>query len=198
MYHALGNALYRAGKRGQAVAAWRRAQTLQPRNGDLAANLDRARSESQDRIERTHSPWTAWRATISPAEMLWLLSGLLTLALVLMLVRLLRTPSLGLRGARGPETMWLLLASALPLTAIITEVVSDQEGVIVVPESSVRSAIGPAGVELFRLHEGAEVRIVEESKSDVLIALPDDRKGWVPMSTIVSAHPSSPLDSTME
>ena len=41
-YHGLGNALYRDGHLGEAIAAWRRGMVLAPRNGDIAANLERA------------------------------------------------------------------------------------------------------------------------------------------------------------
>ena len=64
---------------------------------------------------------------------------------------------------------------------------------VVVPEVVARSALGPDGVELFSLHEAAELAVVERSGDSVLVRLPDARKGWLPASAVLSTAPSAPF-----
>ena len=51
LYYNLGNALYVQGRTPEALVAWRRAQLLSPRDGDIGANLEHARRQSLDRID---------------------------------------------------------------------------------------------------------------------------------------------------
>jgi hypothetical protein len=69
--------------------------------------------------------------------------------------------------------------------------------VVVQPSLAVQSALGPAGLTLFTLHEGAEVGVGEAARAggvDYLqVLLPDGRKGWVPAAALLSADPSAPF-----
>jgi hypothetical protein len=51
------------------------------------------------------------------------------------------------------------------------------------------------GVVLFTLHAGAEVNVRERVGAQALIALPDDRVGWVPLHTLGLVDPRLPFPS---
>ena len=95
--------------------------------------------------------------------------------------------------AFGWDALVCALVGLLLALSTRAALVSDASVVLVSPEVSVRSAPGPDGVELFVLHEGAEVRLVETHREHHLVALPDDRKGWVPAETTLSTDPSAPF-----
>lgn len=191
VYHGLGNALYRQGELGRAVAAWSRAHALAPRDGDIVANLDRARHQTRDRIEAPDAGngaffWQHWLSTRDSA----LASGvLLALALFGLLVRRLAKA----RSGWGWESVVAALLGLL-LAASTWAAAHELPGaVIVLPEVAARSALGPGGVDLFLLHEGAPVRVVEFSGDHALIVLPDERKGWVARSSLLSTRPEDPF-----
>jgi len=189
VYHGLGNALYRQGKRGPAIAAWRRALALDPNHPDVAANLDRARHESEDRIEQTANPGIFfWQTWLAPNVILYAGSGAVSLGLWwLLLCRIRRLPISPLAVVVPIGIGALFLASTLQSQS------APQGGVVVVPQVAARSALGPVGVDLFVLHAGAEVTILEEDGEHVLISLPDARKGWMASSVLLSTDPRTPF-----
>lgn len=195
VYHGLGNALWRLNQLGPATTAWRRGLRLSPRNGDIAANLDRARRTSEDRIEAPTPTAEVffWQSVLSPRDSAWLASLLATLAFAAPWVRRWR------RSERrvGLETPLMLLPAAVLVVSTYTAVVNQDSVVVVVPEVSCRSALGPDGVELFLLHEGSEVRLAETHRDHHLVVLPDERKGWLPASATLSTNPSAPFPRTV-
>ncbi|MFT5685670.1 MAG: hypothetical protein ACI8RZ_006624 [Myxococcota bacterium] len=187
VYHALGNALYRQDQPGAAIAAWRRGLALSPGDGDLSANLDRVRGQTTDRLappRPAHGPffWQGWLSQRGSAA----ISSLgFTIALLL----------LGL-GYRRPAALSAMVGGLLLASTLVAKTAG--AGAVVISEAiSIRSALGPDGVELFVLHEGAEVGVEEHSGDHTLIVLPDLRKGWAPASALISTDPEDafPLDA---
>jgi hypothetical protein len=191
VYHGLGNALYRQGKRGPAIAAWRRGLVLAPRDPDLQANLDRAVRETTDRLEATErgpSP-LFWKGWLSPRQGALGAGLCAALGLSLVLGHRLRG---GVRLWTGPTTALLSLSALLTLSTVVAS--REQPGaVITAPAVSARSTPSADGVELFVLHEGALVEVDEQSGESSLIHLPDGRKAWVPTETLLSADPADPF-----
>jgi tetratricopeptide (TPR) repeat protein len=59
VYYNLGNAYYRAGEYGRAIAAYRKAKPFRPRDPYLEANLRQTLSVSPGRLQEPPAPW--WR-----------------------------------------------------------------------------------------------------------------------------------------
>jgi hypothetical protein len=193
VYHALGNAFYRQDDLGRAVASWRRAAALAPRDGDIAANLQRARRECVDRLESTNAGLFFWQRLLSPAEGAGLAGLLAALGLAAGALRTWRSRRGGSTRRVGTETIVLLVLAALLTTSTLATRGGEGGAVVIAPEASASSALGPGGVELFVLHAGAEVSVVERTDSHTLVALPDARKGWLPSAALVSAEPGAPF-----
>jgi tetratricopeptide (TPR) repeat protein len=194
VYHGLGNALYRQGSRGPAIAAWRRGLWLAPGNGDIAANLDFARKQGKDRIDPpalATGPFF-WQAALSTATSARMAGASLALGLLLLVLRRLRP-----RPALLPAAAACLVAAALLAAGTAVALRARAGAVVVQPSLAVQSALGPAGLTLFTLHEGAEVGVGEAARAggvDYLqVLLPDGRKGWVPAAALLSADPSAPF-----
>ena len=187
VYHALGNALYRREHSGAAIAAWSRGLALAPGDGDLVANLERVRGQTVNRLEPPQPSsgpffWQAWLAQRTSAAL-----ASLGLTLALLLAGLGRYRPAALAAAVGG----VLIASTLLARHTAA-------GAVVIGESvSVRSALGPDGVELFVLHEGAQVAVEEQASAHTLVVLPDSRKGWAPSGALISTDPEDrfPLDA---
>jgi tetratricopeptide (TPR) repeat protein len=186
LHYNLGNALYGAGDLSGAVLAWRRAELLNPRDGDVTANLEHARRQLPDRIDPLDTPGLLfWRGMLSPAEQGWGAAVLLGAAGLCGLAWRLRPgfprpllPALGVPG--------LLLAAS---TAATLHDLETRPGAVVrVQEVEVRSA-GAGGVVLFELHAGAEVVVQDAAAGMAQIALPDGRRGWVPGTALARVDP---------
>jgi hypothetical protein len=194
-YHGLGNALYRQGNRGAAIAAWRRGLLLSPRDGDIAANLARAQRENRDQLDppAAHRGAFFWQAAVSPRESGLLASGCLAVGIWIIAAhrwRRYRRPRPGRQRGRG----WALLMTGVGLLVAISTIdaLEQRRGAVVVVDSvAVRSALGPEGVALFVLHEGAEVQLIETGARHSLVALSDGRKGWLATGAVISTDPAS-------
>ncbi len=176
-----GNALLRDGQLGAAVAAYRRALALEPRNQDAAANLLFSRRSARDAIEPpAPSPalrtlffwhWSASRAELVRAGALlsWLFFGLLVL-------RRRRRQWAGLVPAAGAVLgLWLALAGSLLVHALRPSRVA----VILPPEIEVHSGTDRESVVRFRLHAGTELRAGERRGAWQQVLLPDGQQGFV-------------------
>ncbi len=190
LYYNLGNALYRQSEPALAMLAWRRARLLSPRDGDIEANLDRARRQLKDRLEPDPSPGLFfWQAMLSTSEQGWLAATLFgVLGLLGIAGRLRKEWHLALPAALIAVPAVLLVASTFDALG------APLGGVLLAPEVEVRSAGGAgAGVVLFTLHAGAEVTCGETLGSWLLVSLPDGRKGWVPSRAVGRVDPAVAL-----
>ena len=200
VYHALGNSLYRLDRKGEAAVAWRRGLLLAPRNGDIAANLDHIRGQFRDRIDPPsgHRGVFFWQSQLALVESAALSSASFTLAFMFGFWGRVKR----LRGGSGlsSTSRWAaLLAMVLGLLLLVSTAdafFARQGAVITAPEVEVRSALGPTGVSLFILHEGAEVLVEDRTETHELIVLSDGRKGWVSSSTLLSTDPAEPFLTT--
>jgi len=89
LYFNLGNAYFKSGQIGRAIAAYRTAQQITPRDPDLRANLQFARNQTPS---PTLSPsrWQRWLARLSLNEWTLLAAGAVWLWLILLAIQLWR------------------------------------------------------------------------------------------------------------
>ncbi len=191
----LGNVLYRQGRLGEALLAWRQAQVLLPRDPDIKANLDYARAQVHDQLEaRSYvPPLFPWQVSMALGESALLGALLLGFAMgAAAWLRWARRRKLAELGSLRPvawvaAVLGLLLLVSTALTA--RSLASHPAAVILATEIAGRSAVGADGVELFALHEGAELRALERDVGHVLVALPDGRRGWIPDQAVGLVQP---------
>ncbi|MFZ5480970.1 MAG: hypothetical protein ACOZNI_29685 [Myxococcota bacterium] len=189
VYYDLGNVLWRREELAGAILAWRRADARLPRDPDVEANLDFARRSVRDALEvDPPHPWFApWQVALTPAEGAWLGAGLAGLGLLALAARrrLPHVPLVGIGGALAVAggVVWAggVAAEGLPPVAVV-----------LADEVTATSDLG-GGVSLFTLHAGAEVLAPEETSGQVLLQLPDGRKGWVPAQAVGLADPDRPF-----
>jgi len=191
----LGNALYRQDRLGPAVLAWRQAQVLLPREPDVRANLVHARGKLSDQLDpQGHVPPVFfWQHSLALGESGTLGSLLLGFALgAWAWLRWRRRGSSRELGSLRPVA-WVaaILGLALLLSTLLTARSLEQGpgAVILATEIAGRSAVGADGVELFVVHEGAELRALERDAGHVLVALPDGRRGWIPDVSVGLVQP---------
>jgi tetratricopeptide (TPR) repeat protein len=200
----LGNALYRQGRVGSAMLAWRQALVLLPREPDARANLALARDQVRDRIEPSSHvpPLFFWQHSLANQE-----SG--NLGALLLGFALGAWAWLRWRRRRGARELGSLrpaawVAASLGLILLLATFLTQRAletspgAVILAEEIAGRSALGRDGVELFVVHEGAELRALERDAGHVLVALPDGRRGWIPDQAVGLVQPGEGWESSGE
>jgi len=190
----LGNSYIRMGELGKAILKYREASLFLPRDGDLKANLQYARSLRQDRIEAETNPTLLhtlafWYYGTSLRELFLAFLALHALFWCSALLRLFR---------RSEWILWffglsLLLSLATGVSAALKyrEIFYGRAGVILAGEVPVRAGFTQQDTVLYVLHEGTDFSILGEEKGYWKISLPDGKKGWIPVNSAGRVAPGS-------
>ncbi len=183
----LGNAWFRMGELGPAILHYERARRIMPRDADLGANLELARSLTVDQVTPLPGFWLFrvarwWIDLLSrPALLTVVTLAWLSAMTALIVVLLGRGDVLLVWSRRVAATAGVVtLVFGLSLAARELEVGRSDEAVIMAGEAAVHSA--PSDDEallIFSVHEGTRVRVERRSDAWVEIVLEDGRVGWV-------------------
>lgn len=181
VWNALGYARYREGSLGGAIAAFRRAQGLAPRDPDIAANLAHARA---DRVDDVAPPGPGpvaatlgfWHYGTSPAEAFWI-------TFVAQIGAAAGWVGRRRRAARVVGAVSAVIAVGF-LMSWFARQLSSPIAVIDVPEAPVRAGVGTDAVVRFRAHAGTEAVVTDERDGWLRVALTDGNEGWLDASDV--------------
>ncbi len=191
----LGNAHYRLGQWGKAVADYRKALLLLPGDADVKANLRLTRQHVTDKIEDSDValqtltqkllfPYDHW----SKSSLLLFFFGLYFLFWALFVLR-------SVFSAPWLDVLFTVSLCGVLISALLTFGVmygragearirltpgsrALQPAVVVVPETKVYSGNAESFQVVFVLHDGAEIEINERRGDWVEVLLPAGRRGW--------------------
>jgi tetratricopeptide (TPR) repeat protein len=173
-----GNAEYKAGHLGKAIAAYRRAMLLTPRDPELRANLDFVRNQVHGATVR-ESRWQSWVSTLSLNEGTVLTAVLFWLTLGLFAARQIR-PALvpKLRSVtRLAVTLTIFSATILGLQA--ANHFNGQTAVVIEAEATARSGPFDEAQSAFTVHDGAELTVLDRHDDWLQVANGAGKTGWL-------------------
>ena len=179
IYFNLGTAAAKAGQMGRAIAAYREAERLAPRDSDLRANLQFIRKKVNGEDRSPLAPWRTWFTLLTLNEWTGLTAAAFWILFLLLAAREFR-PALknSLRGcvfAAGAGT--LLLAAGLAVSA--AEIFSARPAVVIAREAVVRYGPLEESQMARQLPDGSEVLILDEKEIWLEIRDAAGRTGWV-------------------
>jgi hypothetical protein len=189
VHYNLGNAYFKMQDLGRAIAHYRRAQRLLPRDPDVAANLALARAQTVDRldsetpgtaatwIEQLLVGWLSLQEAAGVALTLWVLLCVSIGAVILWSRRVFWRAMLGCM-------IMLTLLGVLSLGLHGYQEEARVSAVVAAKQVQVNSGPGPDYLEVFVLHAGAEVELLEERGGWARVALPGDLQGWLPAQVL--------------
>ena len=187
LYYNLGNAYYRSENITQAVLNYERALLLSPGDRDIRFNLQLARSKTIDKIvPESEMFFVTWYHSLvnlmSVDGWAWLSIVLLALVIVLSLLYLFASP-VWLRkiGFFGGSFLLVVFLLANIMAWQQKQNLLFRKGAIVISTSvTVKGAPAKNGTDLFILHEGTKVNIVDDTMKEwKKIHLADGKEGWI-------------------
>ena len=188
LYCNTGDAFFKDGNVPMAILYYERALKLDPSYADARYNLELMNASIQDRIDPVPEfilkVWARDICYIMDSDA-WAVCFLVLLALTMAMVLLfvLAPTAGGRRTGFFVGIVTLLLASFSVGFSVWQkkDYMSADEAVIMRPVASVKSSpSSEASTDLFILHEGAKVRVVDEVGRWRNIELADGRQGWLP------------------
>jgi tetratricopeptide (TPR) repeat protein len=190
LYFNLGNAYFKSGQAGRAIAAYRRAEELTPRDPDLQANLQFVRRLANGGTPPKSVFWRRWLASLTLNEWAWLSAGIGWVWFLLLTVRQLWI-KLRKRLARYTMVAGVGFAAVLACTALVfTDKTRTASGVVIVPEAVVRYGPLTESPQFYQLRDGAEVRVLDQDREWVQVIDPATRKGWLLREQVLTSLPA--------
>jgi len=190
LYYNLGNCYFKLGKIGSAILFYKRAQKLKPADTDIDFNLNFARARRVDEFKISEPPKIIKTLldllkSLSVNTLL-VVSSILYFGLVAIIivgaysirpkVKFIKTLRLGLS---------IVLVMVLAIFFSNLGQLNRKEGVLLEQSAELRSGPSEENTLICTIHEGMEMRILEEGgstsgKNDWLkVILPNDVLGWV-------------------
>jgi len=192
LYCNTGDAYFKNGNVPKAILYYEKALKLDPSYDDARFNLELLNSGIQDRIEPVPEfVLKAWSRNICYImdSNAWAACFIVFLALTLAMALLfILSPSVAGRRTGFFTGLVMILFAAFSLTFSIwqkKDYMRADDAIVMRPVTSVKSSpSSEASKDLFILHEGTKVKIIDEVGSWNNIELADGRQGWIPSGDI--------------
>ncbi len=193
LYYNLGNAYFKQEDWGRAILNYRRAQSLAPRDKDIATNLAIARAHTADQLAEKQTGLIPYLA--------WLTSSWLTLGETKVLVLVIW---LAVTAWAVPTILWtkrrricsVVMAGLgccllIGLASMLSQIYLDRlypPVVVVAHEVEVTNGPGSVGRYVLELqvHHGTEAHLLERRGGWYLLAFPNNMQGWVSAEAVVT------------
>jgi tetratricopeptide (TPR) repeat protein len=177
------NAEFKSGHLGRAIAAYRRAAQLSPRDDEIRANLAFVRNQVQGATLR-ESRWQNWVSALTLNEGAILTAVLFWLTFALLIARQIRptlVPKLK-NAARIFAALTILSGTVLGLQA--ANHFSSATAVVISAEATARSGPFDEAQSAFTARDGAELSVLDRHDNWVQVAAGAGKIGWLPVKQV--------------
>lgn len=191
LYNNIACSYLKIGNIGLSILYFYRALRLNPSSADANFNLEYAQSKTKDRIQTIPEFFLVrWmrgvRSSLSCGA--WSILSILAFTCLLVfasmffIATILRVRKIGFYGA----LISLLVFFAVTSFAISSRncILDKQEAVVLSSAISVKSSPDKSATDLFIIHEGAFLRILNEVDDWCEVSLSDGKKGWLEKKSI--------------
>lgn len=190
VYFNLGNAWFKAGQTGRAIAAYRHAERLAPRDPNVRFNLQFARKKVTGSDVRADANWLR---NLTLNEWTWIAVAAYWIFFLLLAIGELRpTWRASLRGASILAGLAFLIAGGLFIAAYRAPTMS---AVVVSPNAVVRYGPLDESQVFYQLRDGSELTVLDEKRSgehQIWLQVRDAsrRVGWLKQQEVVVISPT--------
>ena len=178
LYFNLGNAYFKAGQTGRAIAAYRNAQKLAPRDPNVEANLQFAREEVQNSKAPAESVWAKFLTRLTLNEWAIIASSFIWLWFLLLAFGQLKPDWRKL--VRGYAiALGVLAVFFIGCTAFAAKKQLVKAAVVTAQEAVVRRGPFDESQSAFTLRDGAELTVTDQRDNWLQVVDTANRTGWI-------------------
>jgi len=189
IYYNLGNAYYRNGYLPSAILNYERAALLAPHDKNISYNLDLAYSQIADKIEKIDdfflNRWFASLRSSTNSDNWAIISIFLFILTLTGFFFYFFSQTLIIRKISFYLAILFIIGSVVTFSFSYEQkqrLQNRNRAIIFSPSVTVRSSPDRSGTELFVLHEGTRVKILQILGEWYEVELEDGSRGWMPKS----------------
>lgn len=192
LYYNLGNCYYKMDEIPRAILNYERALLLDPGDGDIRANLALARGKTIDKVVPPSEMFfvTWWRNLATSMSIdAWAVNGIV--AFVLMLVGIaayVLSSRLVVRKSgfyMAVVMLVIVLVANLAALSCHSDFVHPSAAIVLEPSVSVKSSPTHNSTDLFLIHEGSKVEILDATMREwIEVKFEEGKQGWIPARTV--------------
>ena len=189
LYFNLGNAYFKSGQQGRAIAAYRRAERLSPRDPDVQANLRFARNQIANNPSVRPAAWQVWLAKLTVNE--WTALAVAAFWVWLALLALGQWREDWRRKFRGYAAMagWVTLLLGGCTAAAWSGNYSVKSALVIAQDAAARSGPLEDSSKTHTLHDGTELTVLDERDDWLQVCDGSQRIGWLKRDTVELLKP---------
>lgn len=192
LYFNLGNCYYRQDSLARAILCYERARLLDPADDDIRFNLDMARARTVDKVVPASEMFfvTVYRSLV----LLMGIEGWARLAVVMFVLLLVGVAVYFFAPQLRAKQVGFTLAVVALIVCLFSHIAAVQQrqhiehrttAIIMSPSVVIKSTPSTSGTDLFILHEGTHVTIIDDSMLEWLeIRMSDGKEGWLHRSEL--------------
>jgi len=192
IYYNLGNCYYKLENVPQSIINYERALLLDPGDDDIRTNLALARGKTTDKVTPPSEMFfVTWWHYVANSMSVNAWSTFAIIMFVLMLVGLLVYMFMGELLYRKIGIYSAMVMFVLVIIANFAGYSQNQSignhnnAIIITPAVSVKSSPNESSTDLFVIHEGSKVQILDASmKNWREVKFEEGKQGWVPLESI--------------
>ncbi len=191
IYFNRGNTLFKLGQVGRAIASYRVAQSLAPRDPALRANLQFARTSARGGSPYHRERWRIWIESLSLNEWTLLTAAAIWLLFILLALRQWR-PAL-----RPALSKYFLPACAAVLVlgicfgVALNETCFTQSAIVITGEADVRNGPLDESQSLYKVRDGIELEVLDRQNDWLQVVDSAQRVGWLRRDQVLLFDPSA-------
>jgi len=185
LYFNLGNSFFKSGQIGRAIAAYRKAEQMSPRDPDVQGNLQFARNQVQGPTMRpTRAQKALGRLTVNE----WTVVTMAGLWVSLLLLATMQWRPGWRVSLRGLTAAIIGATVVLAICLILAWNGSRTSDIVIVirPDTMVRNGPLESSQNSFTAQDGAEMRVIDKKTDWLQVTDSNGRVGWVNRDAVVS------------
>lgn len=193
LYYNMGNAYYKSMQYPMAILYYEKALQLDPKNQDILDNLAMANLHIADKIEPLPELWLRRWFTgfvnVFSVDTWAVISVVIAILMCLCIYLFVISRRTAVRKAMfftGLLLLLLCVVSCISASRRYSELIEPDHAIIMMPTITVKSSPSSTSVDLFVLHEGTKVSVLDAADGWNKIKIANGSVGWLPANTMVA------------
>ncbi|MEN6511831.1 MAG: tetratricopeptide repeat protein [Chloroherpetonaceae bacterium] len=186
IYFNLANSYYRNNNIGKAILYYNRAKRLDPNDYDINSNLQIAKLKTIDKIQPLPKFFlTAWVEDISKSQspetfgVLSIIFSFLGFGLLTLYIYSRKAKWKRISFFSGIVSLLIMIAFLLLAFKGNSYRLSDNEGIVIPASVYIKSSPDKSSTDLFILHEGTEIEVLDKVSNWSRIRIANGNQGWI-------------------